>query len=247
MKCNIFTAGDVALLALVAAQFGPTVLAAALAGSGLDKRQTTCLLGTGGDFALLSKAGITNAGGSLAITGDFGVTPAGTVTGITTTAGSNGLIVLNNAAAAAAATAAASGCACANATPPGTLIIANLATTFTPGNYYTNAGASTAASSTITLNGAGKYYFHINGSLTLGASTKVVLTNGAQACDVWWIVGNPTVGAASTLGASTIFKGIICDYGAITAGAGVNSKGSWFTLTGTNIITTAGGTYESCV
>lgn len=248
MKCNIFTAGKVALLTLVTAQFGPTVLAAPLAGLELEKRQACSnpiSFGTAANYALHSKA-VTNGGGAVFLTGDIGVYPSGTVTGISTTSASDGIIDLNNAAASSAASAASAACSCANATPQGTLIAANIATTFTPGDYYTAAGASTAASSTITFNGNGIYNLHINGPLDTGASTTVVLTGGAVACDIRWIVGTPTSSAATTLGASTIFKGIICDYGAITAGASVDSKGTWITLTTTDIITISGGTYNSC-
>lgn len=195
-----------------------------------------------------SQVSIVNTGRDITLNGDIGVTSSGpAIAGISPESSKNGIVHVNNAAASSAAADAAAACACAASSPLGTLQAANLGgQTFTPGNYHTAADATTDAGGIITLDGAGSYFFHIAGSFTTGADTQIVLTNGATACDVWWIVGDAASSAATTLGARTSMKGIICDYGAITAGADVVSTGSWFTLDSTPSISIDSGSFTSC-
>lgn len=254
MKCNIFTPGQVALLAFVAAQFGSTVLASPLAVSPLlAKRQTGCSYplsrGIARAYAMLSKGGITNSAIPLSIEGDIGVTPAGSVVGITAPQ-VTGTIQLNNAAAASAHAVAASICSCAAAKPSATAIASELGgVTFAPGTYITNPTANVAANTIVTLDGStnsnGQWIFQIPGSLTTGANTEIRLINGAKTCNVYWVVGTALVNAATTMGAGTKWIGNLCDYGAITAGINVVSSGTWITLPDTPIITIAGGVFKA--
>lgn len=255
MRCNIFTTGEVALLAFVATRFGSTVLAAPLAdpeSNRIFERQACSYplaLGTAKSFALLSKAGITNTATPLSITGDIGVTPAGTVVGITAPQ-VTGTIQVNNAAAAAAASVAANICGCALSKTGSVLIAPELGgVTFAPGTYRTSSTANVAASTIVTLDGAtnanGQWIFQIPGSLTTGANVQIKLINGAKACNVFWVVGTSLINAATTLGANNFFEGNICDYGAITAGINMVANGAWFTLPSTPIITIAGGTFKA--
>lgn len=254
MKCTIFATGEVALRALVVAQLGLTVLAAPLAAeleaNRIFARQSCSYplaLGTAKSFALLAKKGITNTASPLSITGDIGVTPAGTVVNITPPQ-VTGTIQVNNAAAASAAAVAANICGCALSKTPSVLIAPELGgVTFAPGTYRTSATANVAAGTIVTLDGAtnanGQWIFQFPGSFTTGANVEIRLINGAKACNVYWVVGTSLVNAATTLGANNFFYGNICDYGAITAGINVVSRGSWFTLPATTIITIAGGTF----
>lgn len=255
MKCNIFTAGDAALLMTIVAQFGTTVLAAPAADldeANLFKRQSCVYplsLGTSKTFALLAKQGITNSGTPLSITGNIGVTPAGSIVGIAA-AQVTGTIHLNTATAASAASVAANICGCAFSKAPAQPLAPELGgVTFAPGTYRALAAANVAATTTVTLNGAsnpdGQWIFQIPGSFTTGANVKINLINGAKACNVYWVVGTSLVSAATTLGAENTFNGNICNYGAITAGIKMVANGSWFSLAPSTLITTAGGVFKA--
>lgn len=68
--------------------------------------------------------------------------------------------------------------------------------TFTPGCYKTDTGMSITLGTTVTLSGAGTYIFKSGGALTTGDDSKIVLSGGASACDVFWVpVGATTIGA----------------------------------------------------
>lgn len=251
----MFTTSEATLLAFIAAQFASTVLAAPLADLALNnifERQACSYplsLGAAKGFPLLAKGGITNSGVPLSITGDIGVTPAGTITGITASQ-VTGTIEANNAIASAAAAVAANRCACALSKSPSITTSAALGgVTFAPGTYSITGAASAAANTFVTLDGAsnanGQWIFQISGSYTTGANVEIKLINGAKACNVYWVVGTSSINAATTLGANNIFKGNICNYGAITAGINLVANGSWFTLPAVDIITIAGGTFKA--
>jgi hypothetical protein len=114
--------------------------------------------------------------------------------------------------------------------------------TFLPGVYESVGGINTAASTVVTLDGAGTYIFRGPGALTTGASSTVVLTNGANEEDVFWLMG-----AAATLGASSTIFGNVVGRAAVTCGAGstvhgrVLSLDAAVTFDSTNIITSGDG------
>lgn len=91
---------------------------------------------------------------------------------------------------------------------------------YTPGVYCINGAATIGGGGTITLNGAGTYIFRITGALNTTAASKVVFAGGAQACDVWW-----TPVEATTLGATSTFKGNVIDNAGITIGGGTTWEG----------------------
>ena len=99
-----------------------------------------------------------------------------------------------------------------------------------PGIYDIAAAASTVG--TLYFDGQGNpdslFVVRINGALSAGVTTKMVLLNGAKACNVFWVIE----GAAS-IEASTIIKGnVITNSGAITMGAGGNLEGRLFSIVG---------------
>src|SRR4029077_18902322 len=67
----------------------------------------------------------------------------------------------------------------------------------------------------------------------------VNLARGARACHVFWVVG-----AATTLGAGTIFKGNIISFQAITLGAGTTIDGRALSVTAA--VTMASSTIPWC-
>jgi len=73
---------------------------------------------------------------------------------------------------------------------------------FAPGIYTTASAIGITAGSTITLSGAGDYVFvSTGGALTFGATSTILLTNGATAARVFWVASTDlsTTGASSTL------------------------------------------------
>ena len=87
--------------------------------------------------------------------------------------------------------------------------------TFHAGVHHT--AAALALTGTLTLDGEGDpnavFIFQVDAALNTAAASHVVLTNGAQAANVYWQV----LGAAGT-GASSTFAGTILAAGAITLG-----------------------------
>jgi hypothetical protein len=99
-----------------------------------------------------------------------------------------------------------------------------------PGIYDVDAAASTVG--TLYFDGQGNpdalFVVRINGALSAGVTTKMVLLNEAKARNVFWVIE----GAAS-IEASTIIKGtVITNSGAITMGAGGNLEGRLFSIVG---------------
>lgn len=102
--------------------------------------------------------------------------------------------------------------------------------TLTPGVYSIAAAASMAG--TLTLDGQNNsnsiFVFKIGAAFNTGAGTTVLLTNGASACNVFWVVE-----AAVGLGAITKIKGTIISHGAaVAAGAGCIIEGRLLSTAG---------------
>src|SRR6202048_4273719 len=81
--------------------------------------------------------------------------------------------------------------------------------TLTPGVYTFSSSAQLTG--TLTLSGNGIFIFRTGSSLTTATSSRVVVTNGANGCGVYW-----KVGSSATLGTGTQFKGTIIALTSIT-------------------------------
>jgi len=68
---------------------------------------------------------------------------------------------------------------------------------FTPGVYASTGSVNETVGGTITLNGAGTYVFNIAADFTTGNPLTMLLTNGALASKVYFVIG--TVIAVSTM------------------------------------------------
>ncbi|WP_432714354.1 ice-binding family protein [Pedobacter sp.] len=117
--------------------------------------------------------------------------------------------------------------------PPGNIDLASDEThgdvgVYSPGVYCITGAASIGGGGMITLDGPGTYIFRMDGALTTSANSRVVLANGASACNVWW---TPT--QATTLGANSTFAGIDIDAAGITIGDSVNWTGRALAFGGT--------------
>jgi hypothetical protein len=166
------------------------------------------LLNTSGNYAVLAAATITNTGPSW-ITGQLALSPGTSVVGFPP-----GTVGHQDVANGASLQARTDGTAAYNkaAGEPGctTAGVELGSTTLGPG-LYCNGTMAISAGLTLTLNGGGIYIFQIASTLITGASSRVLLTNGAQPCDIFW-----QVGSSATIGASTTFVGTILANTSIT-------------------------------
>ena len=102
--------------------------------------------------------------------------------------------------------------------------------TLSPGVYRT-AGAVTTTG-TLTLDAGGnsnaEFIFQFGAAMSTGAGFKIVLTNGASACNVYWIAEG-----AIAIGASTEMKGmLISNSGAVSLGSMSDVQGNLFSSGG---------------
>lgn len=84
-----------------------------------------------------------------------------------------------------------------------------------PGVYKFSSSAQLTG--TLTLSGNGVFIFKIGSTLTTASSAVVRLTNGAQACAVYW-----QVGSSATLGTSAHFQGNLMALTSITLNTNAN-------------------------
>ena len=89
--------------------------------------------------------------------------------------------------------------------------------TLAPGVYKFSSSAQLTG--ILTLSGQGQYVFQIGSTLTTASGSSILLTNGADASDVFF-----QVGSSATLGTGTAFQGTIISFASdtITTGSSVN-------------------------
>jgi hypothetical protein len=102
--------------------------------------------------------------------------------------------------------------------------------TLNAGVYTIGAAGSVAGS--LTLDALGDpnavFIFRYGGAFSTGASSSVILANGASACNVFWVAEG-----AVSLGATTSMQGtLIAHNGAILVAAGSSTTGRLFSTTG---------------
>jgi hypothetical protein len=175
-------------------------------------------LGTAGSFAVLAGTTVTNTGPST-ISGDLGVSPGTAVTGFPPGIVSDGTIHSADGVAAGAQsdlTTAYNDAAGRSPTAnvPGFI---GAGQTLTPGVY--KASSSLDVGGSLTLDGGGDpnavFIFQAPSTLITDSASSVILTNGAQACNVFW-----QVGSSATLGTSSDFTGSILALTSISVNTG---------------------------
>ncbi|MFG6503587.1 ice-binding family protein [Microbacterium sp. P05] len=178
-------------------------------------------LGSAATFSVLAGTAIVNTGATEA-SGDVGVSPGTSVTGFPpgTHAGS---LHAGDPVAAAAQNDLLAALTEASALAPHTQIVGDLGgRTFHAGVHH--AAAALALTGTLTLDGEGDsdavFIFQTDAAFNTAADSTVVLTGGAQASNVFWVV----TGAAGT-GATSTISGAVLARGAITLGAGTRLSG----------------------
>ena len=113
----------------------------------------------------------------------------------------------------------------------------------TPHTYLLNA--ATSFTDTLYLNGEGNpnavFVIQINGAVSTSTYSKVVLTNGTQAKNVYW-----KVDGAISINDYSVFNGtIVCNNGAIELKTGVTLNGRALTTTGSLLTNTIIATMPS--
>jgi len=226
------------LLALIAAQYSSVCLAypsfgISVRNSPVEKRAAQkaapIVLGSANTFGAVAATTLTSTGQTV-ITGDAGLYPGTSITGFPP-----GIITGKKDIDSCASRAEA---ACLTAynnaeglTPTKALTSSELGGLTLPPGVYTFPAASAAITGALTLDGTsnskGQWIFQIASTLTTAASSSVVLTHGAQACNVYFIVGS-----SATIGASTKLNGNVLAYTSISAGAAASNTGTLCALNG---------------
>jgi hypothetical protein len=172
-------------------------------------------LGTAGNFAVLSGAGMTNTGPSW-ITGAIGASSAG-ITGFPP--GTAGPQHAGDSAYTTAETDLVT--AYNNSSQPTTTDYTGVnlgGLTLGPGVY--NQTTAPTLTGTLTLSGGGVYIFKIGSTLVTASGARVSLINGAQPCDIFW-----QVASSATIATSTTFVGNIMAVASIQMQTGATLNG----------------------
>jgi hypothetical protein len=256
---NIFKKVSIGVLAIMFSLglSGPTAVLAA--------GPTLVNLGTSGNFAILAKTGISTTG-LTSINGNIGVSPisASAITGFGLTLPaaspfSTSVLVAGKVYAPDYA----------NPTPANmTTAVLDMQTAYTdamgraagvtelgagniggltlaPGVYKWGTGVTIPADVTLSGSANDVWIFQIAQTLTVSSSAHIVLSGGAQAGNVFWIVSGQT-----TIGTSAVFNGNILDQTAIVLNTGATLNGralaqTAVTLDSNAVSTPSGGAANS--
>lgn len=191
-------------------------------------------LRSAGDFVVLSGAGITNTGVSTQLLGDVGSFPTATITGLDAT-NVNGTLyttadpIVEQAKIDLTEAVNDGQSRATNAISlPGQLG----GLTLEPGLYVnssTTGISGTGPQGILTLNGGANdvWIFKMGSTLITDPGTSIVLSGGAQAKNIYWIVGS-----SATLGTTSVFYGNILAEISITMNTDAELNGRALTRTG---------------
>lgn len=224
MKTNIsnklnYPAKTVAVTALV-------VSSMLFASSSYAAPQATVGLGTASTYAVLAGSTVTNTGATTfsgSAGSDLGLSPGSSITGETTITKS-GVTHISDAQAIQAKTDLVTAYNDAAGRALTGTVSADLGgQTLVTGTY--NSASSLGLTGTLTLDAQGDpnavWVFQAGSTLTTASSSSVSLTNGAQACNVFW-----QIGSSATLGTNSTLVGHVMALTSITATTGATIQGS---------------------
>ena len=175
-------------------------------------------LGTAGSFAVLGGTTVTNTGPSV-ISGNLGVSPGTAVTGFPPGIVTSGTIHSADGVADGAQSDLTTAYNDAAGRSPTANVPAFIGAgqTLAPGVY--KASSSLDVGGSLTLDGGGDpnavFIFQAPSTLITDSASSVILTNGAQACNVFW-----QVGSSATLGTNSAFTGSILALTSISVNTG---------------------------
>ena len=163
-------------------------------------------LGTAAQFAVLAGTTVTNTGPST-IAGSVGVYAGTAVTGFPPGLVTSGSIHSADGVAQQAQSDLTTAYLDAAARTPASPVTSDLGgQTLNPGVYKAPSGMGLTG--TVTLDGQGDpnavFIFQAGSTLTTASGSSVSLTGGAQACNVFWVVGS-----SATLGTNSSFAGTV--------------------------------------
>ena len=190
--------------------------------SGMALAATAVGLGTAGSYAVLGGSTVTNTGPTI-VNGDLGLSPGTSVTGFPPGTVNGVQHVTDAAAAQAQADLVTAYDAASGQTTAVTMVSGDLGgQTLTPGIYKSTSALGITG--TVTLDGQGNpdsvFLFQVGSALTTASASRVLLVNGAQACNVFW-----QIGSSATLGTDSNFLGTILALASVTVNTGASVSG----------------------
>jgi hypothetical protein len=210
----------VALAAATAVLMGITGAVGAQAGARADTAPVS--LGTAANYAVLAGSTVTNTG-TTTITGNLGLSPGTSVTGFPPGQVTGSIDAADTAALQAQNDLTAAYNAAAASPVTATIPVELGGTTETPGVYASPAGTF-GITGTLTLDAQGDpnaiFIFQAASTLITASASNVVLVNGAQASNVYWVVGS-----SATLGTYSILRGNVLAQASITVTTGATLDG----------------------
>jgi hypothetical protein len=189
-------------------------------------------LGAATSFGILAGSTITNVPGNAThVSGDVGVSPGTSITGMDAPSYISGIFHRNDFVSASAESSLGVAIAAAQALTGAVTIPADIGgSTILPGLY--SVASSLAITGNVVLDARGDpnavWIFLIGSTLTTAASNSgVILVGGAEAANVFWIVGS-----SATLGINTAFAGNILAQVSITVNTSASVNGRLLARTG---------------
>lgn len=189
-------------------------------------------LGAADSFIVLASSTVTNVPGTSTVANaDVGVSPGTSITGFESPATISGVFHLGDFVSAAAQTSLGQALFAGFGLPGATTLPADIGgMTLKPGLYA--VGSSLSITGPVVLDASGDpdavWIFQIGSTLlTSVTNSNVVLLGGAEAANVYWLVGS-----SATLGVGTTFAGNILAQVSITVGTGTAVNGRLLARTG---------------
>ena len=183
--------------------------------------QPTVGLGTAGSFAVLGGSTVTNTGPTV-INGDLGVSPGTAITGFPPGT-VKGTVHAADAVAAQAQSDVTTAYNDAAGRTPAVVVPGDLGgLLLTPGVYKQSSSLLLTGVATLDAQGdpSAVFIFQVGSTLTTASNSRVLLTGGAQSCNVFW-----QIGSSATIGTGTSFSGNILALQSITVTTGATLQG----------------------
>ena len=185
-------------------------------------------LGTAQSYGVLGASTVTNVGPTV-VNGDLGVSPGAAITGFPPGL-ATGATHAADAASLQAQTDATTAYNFLAGQACGTTLTGDLGgRTLLPGVYCFASSAQLTGTLTLDAGGnpAATFIFQVGSALTTASASAVVLSNSAQACNVWW-----QMGSSATLGTGTAFRGSLVALASVTLNTGASLVGRAIGRTG---------------